>query len=180
MADWIKTIFGIAPTVAAALGGPLAGAAVSAIGGALGMTEPTKEGIAKAFADGQIKPEDLAKIRQLEIEFKTHESDMGFKYAELAAKQDEINAQDRGSARDLLKATGSYVPATLTFGITIGYFVVLLGMMLKQFTIADSQVMLMMLGQLGTAWGVTIAFWFGTTRNSQEKTTLLANSAPVK
>lgn len=180
MSDWIKAIFSVAPTVATALGTPLAGAAISAIGSVLGMSEPTKDKIAKAFTDGQIKPEDMVKIRQLEIEFQTHESDMGFKYAELAAKQEEAAAKDRTDARALLKATGSYVPAILTFGITAGYFTVLIGMMLKQFAVADSQVMLMMLGQLGTAWGVTIAFWFGTTRNSQEKTTLLANSAPAK
>jgi len=178
--SWIDTIKAVAPTVAAAMGGPLAGAAVSAIGSALGMTSPTQDAIAKAFSDGMIKPEDMVKIKALELEFKTHESDMGFKYADLAVKQEQIASDDRKDARSMLKATGSYVPAVLTFIITGGYFIVLIGMMLKAFTVADSQVMLMMLGQLGTAWGVAIAFWFGTTRNSQEKTTLLANSAPAK
>ena len=108
-----------------------------------------------------------------EIEFqkflKTNEIDL-----------DKVHAADRDSARDLLKATGSYVPATLTMMVTIGYFGVLIGMMTKQLAVADSQVMLMMLGQLGTAWGVCLAFWMGTTRNSQEKTNLLANSTPAK
>ena len=178
--NWIDTIKGIAPTVATALGGPLAGAAVAAIGSALGMSEPTQEGIEKVFTDGLVKPEDMLKIKQLELEFKTHESDMGFKYAELAYKEDALTVDDRKDSRSMLKTTGSYVPAVLTFGITAGYFIVLIGMMLKQFTVADSRVMLMMLGQLGTAWGVCSAFWFGTTKNSQEKTNLLANSTPVR
>jgi hypothetical protein len=64
--------------------------------------------------------------------------------------------------------------------ITTGYFVTLIGMMTQAFTIADSQVMLIMLGQLGTAWGVAIAFWFGTTSGSKDKTDILANSQPVR
>jgi hypothetical protein len=53
-------------------------------------------------------------------------------------------------------------------------------MMLKLFVAADSQVMLIMLGQLGTAWGVCISFWMGTTSSSKDKTDILANSQPAK
>ena len=110
-------------------------------------------------------------MKLAEIEFQKYLKDNDIKL-------EEIQAADRASARDMLKSTKSYVPATLTFGITIGYFVVLIGMMLKWFQVSDSQVMLIMLGQLGTAWGVTIAFWFGTTKGSADKTEMLANSAP--
>lgn len=170
MNDFLKTI---APLLGTALGGPLGGAAASFIADKLGLDTKTVESVTEAISGGKMTPDQISQIKLAEIEFekfcKTNAIDL-----------EKVSAADRASARDMLRATGSYVPAVLTFGITIGYFVVLLGMMLKQFTVADSQVMLMMLGQLGTAWGVTIAFWFGTTRNSQEKTNLLANSTPAK
>ena len=169
MSDWIKTI---APLVGTALGGPLGGAAAAFIADKLGIQEKTVEAVSKVLNDGKLTPEQIVSVKQAELEFK--------KFLESnKIKLEEIAAADRGSARDMLKTTRSYVPATLTFGITAGYFVVLIGMMLKWFEVADSQVMLIMLGQLGTAWGVTIAFWFGTTSGSKDKTEMLANSKPT-
>lgn len=173
MDDFKNLLRTIAPALGTAIAGPLGGVAASFIAGKLGIEEKTIDAVTTALTAGKMSPEQVSQIRIAEIEFqkflKDNEIDL-----------EKVHAADRNSARDMLKATGSYVPATLTFIITTGYFTVLIGMMTKAFTFADSQVMLMMLGQLGTAWGVCIAFWFGTTRNSQEKTNLLANSAPVK
>lgn len=169
MNDWIKTL---APLIGTALGGPLGGAAASFIADKLGVHEKTVQAVTEVLNSGKLTPEQLTSIKQAEIEFQKF-------LEENKIKIEEIAAADRASARDLLKTTRSYVPATLTFGITIGYFVVLVGMMLKMFEVSDSQVMLIMLGQLGTAWGVTIAFWFGTTKGSADKTEMLANSKPT-
>lgn len=173
MDDWKNLLRTVATGLATAAGGPLAGAAATFIADRLGLEEKTVDAVTKALSGNNLTPDQISQIKLAEIDFqkflKTNEIDL-----------EKVHAADRGSARDMLKATGSYVPATLTFLITAGYFTVLIGMMTKAFTFADSQVMLMMLGQLGTAWGVCIAFWFGTTRNSQEKTNLLANSAPAK
>ncbi len=169
MNDWIKTL---APLLGTALGGPLGGAAASFIADKLGVQEKTVEAVSKVLNDGKLTPEQIVQVKQAELDFQ--------KFLEgNKIKLEEIAAADRNSARDLLKTTRSYVPATLTFGITLGYFVVLIGMMLRWFEVSDSQVMLIMLGQLGTAWGVTIAFWFGTTKGSADKTEMLANSKPT-
>lgn len=166
--DWLKTL---APLLGTALGGQLGGAAASFIADKLGVSEKTVEAVSKVLNDGKLTPEQIVSVKQAELEFQ--------KFLESnKIKLEEIAAADRDSAREMLKTTRSYVPATLTFGITVGYFVVLIGTMLKLFEVSDSQVMLIMLGQLGTAWGVTIAFWFGTTSGSKDKTELLANSAP--
>jgi hypothetical protein len=173
MDDWKKLLGTVAPLLGTAFGGPLGGVAASFVADKLGLSEKTVAAVTDAIQGGRLTPEQLEQVKLAEIDFqkflKKNDIDL-----------EAVHAADRNSARDLLKATGSYVPATLTFGITIGYFLTLFGMMTKMFSVADSQVMLMMLGQLGTAWGVCIAFWFGTTRNSQEKTNLLANSAPAK
>ncbi len=168
MTDWIKTI---APLVGTALGGPLGGAAAAFLADKLGVESKTVEAVSKVLNDGKLTPEQIVSVKQAELDFQ--------RFLEAnKIRLDEIAAADRSSARDMLKSTRSYVPAVLTFGITAGYFVVLIGMMLKLFEVSDSQVMLIMLGQLGAAWGVTIAFWFGTTKGSADKTELLANSAP--
>lgn len=170
MNDFLKTL---APLLGTALGGPLGGAAASFIADKLGLDTRDVKSIGDLLNSGKMTPEQISQIKLAEIDFQ--------KFLESnKIKLEEVAAADRNSAREMLKTTRSYVPATLTFGITIGYFVVLLGMMTKAFTVADSQVMLIMLGQLGTAWGVTIAFWFGTTSGSKDKTDILANSAPVK
>jgi len=63
--------------------------------------------------------------------------------------------------------------------VTIGFFGVL-GLMLHDDSVINSPPLLIMLGSLGTAWTSCIAFWFGTTSGSAQKTNLLAQSAPVK
>lgn len=173
MDDWKKLLGTVAPLVGTALGGPLGGIAASFVADKLGISDKTVSAVTDALSDGKLTAEQVGQLKLAEIEFqkflKTNEIDL-----------EKVYAADRDSARQMMMATKSYVPASLTFFITVGYFTVLLGMMTKAFAVADSQVMLMMLGQLGTAWGVAIAYWFGTTKNSQEKTNLLANSAPAK
>lgn len=170
MNDFLKSLV---PLIGTALGGPLGGAAASFVADKLGLDTKDVKAVSDVLNSGKMTAEQIAQLKLAEIDFQ--------KFLESnKIKLEEIAALDRGSAREMLKTTRSYVPATLTFGITIGYFVVLLGMMTKAFTVADSQVMLIMLGQLGTAWGVTIAFWFGTTSGSKDKTDILANSAPAK
>jgi hypothetical protein len=170
MNDFLKQLV---PLIGGALGGPFGTVAATFVADKLGLDSKDVKTVSEVLTGGSMTAEQVTKLKLAEIDFQ--------KFLEAnKIKLEEIAALDRNSAREMLKATRSYVPATLTFGITIGYFVVLLGMMTKAFTVADSQVMLIMLGQLGTAWGVTIAFWFGTTSGSKDKTDILANSAPVK
>jgi len=170
MNDWLKTLV---PMIGTALGGPLGGAAASFIADKLGLDSKEVKAVSEVLNSGKLTPEQISSLKLAEIEFQ--------KFLEAnKIKLEEIAANDRNSARELLKTTRSYVPATLTFVITAGYFVTLIGMMTKYFTVADSQVMLIMLGQLGTAWGVAIAFWFVTTSGSKDKTDILANSQPAK
>jgi hypothetical protein len=53
-------------------------------------------------------------------------------------------------------------------------------MMSKWLRVDDSQVLLMMLGSLTTAFGSCLAYWFGTTRDSGDKSKMLAQSAPAR
>lgn len=95
------------------------------------------------------------------------------------ADLDKAYLADRRSARDMLKATGSNMPAVLSIAVTMGYFGILCGMLSGLLKVSDSQALLLLLGSLSMAWGMVMAFWFGTTAGSGEKTRLLA-AAPAK
>jgi hypothetical protein len=171
--DWKATIGAVAPTLASALGGPLAGLAVDAIGKAFGWSESTQEKVQDALTKGQLSGDQILALKQAEIALVQQEKELGFKFAEL-------DASDRKDARDMQKVTRSQVPAVLSIGVTLGYFGVLLGMMSGGLKAGDSQALLLMLGSLSTAWGVVMAFWFGSTAGSAEKSRLLAQSQPPK
>jgi hypothetical protein len=182
MNDWIKTIMGLAPTVATALGTPLAGVAIAAIGNVLGMSEPTTDKIAKAFADGQIRPEDMVKIKQLEIEFKTHESEMGYKYADLAFKQDALAVGDRADARKANVSGGAQMPL---FYLSLVLLIVTLGceiavLFLGYPATTSEMVVGRILGLMDAVTMMVLVYWYGSNKDSARKTEMLANSAPLK
>ena len=72
------------------------------------------------------------------------------------------------------------MPALLSVLVTVGYFAILIGMMTGALGVSDSQALLIMLGALGSAWGMVMAFWFGTTASSSRKTELIAQAPPAK
>jgi len=171
--DWKATIGAIAPTVASALGGPLAGLAVDAVGKAFGWSDTTQEKVQEALTKGQLSGDQILALKQAELAIKQQENELGFKFADL-------EVQDRKDARSMQTSTRSYMPAVLSSLVTVGYFSILIGMMRGALKVDDSQALLIMLGSLGTAWGAVMAFWFGSTSGSAEKTRLLAQSQPSK
>lgn len=63
--DWKKLVAGIAPALGTALGGPLVGAAVAELGGALlGNRDASETDVAAALAGGRLGPEQIVAIKQ--------------------------------------------------------------------------------------------------------------------
>lgn len=172
--DWKALIATVAPWIGTALGGPLGGAAVGAVADALGLSDKTEASI-KAALSG-VTPEQMLAIKNADQVFALKMQELGFKDA---ADMEAIAAGDRKDARAMQSSNHSLVPAALSFIVTVGYLSILVGMMTNWLQVKDSQAMLLMLGSLGTGWGVVMAFWFGTTRESGRKTELLAQ-APAK
>ncbi len=173
MNDVLKSFLGgVAPTLASALLGPLAGVAVAGLTKILGIDGGTVADVTKAISDGRVTPEQVAELRKLELQYQADEKERGFRYAELEFK-------DRDSARQMQMTTNSSTPTVLTYMVTVGFFAIL-GLMLYDETVVNSPPLLIMLGSLGTAWTGCISYWFGTTQGSIAKTNLLAASAPVK
>lgn len=169
--DWKTAIGAIAPTVATALGGPLAGLAVDAVGSAFGWTDATKEKVEEAFSKGQLSGEQILALKQAEIALVAQEKELGFKFAELGVR-------DRESARAMFTATRSNIPAVLSVIVVTGYLGILIGMMTGTLRVDDSQSLFQMLGSLGTAFGMVLSFWLGSTFGGIAKTQMLAQSTP--
>jgi hypothetical protein len=158
--EWLKQI---APTIATALGGPLAGMAVSAISKAIGVDESK---VGDLISNNKLTADQIAQVKLAEIELQKQAQDLGLNFEELAV-------DDRKSAREMQVATRSWVPPLLAASVTLGFFAILGGMMFGKMSVADNTALTMMLGSLGTAWTGIIAYYFGSSAGSQAKTEML-------
>lgn len=162
--DWLKQI---APTIATALGGPLAGLAVDAISKAVGI-DP--KDVNKTIAEGKLTADQIAQIKTAEIAMAARAQEMGLDFEKIAV-------DDRKSARQMQSTTQSWIPGIMAIAVTIGFFGILIGLMTEHFKTSDA--LMLMLGSLGTAWTGIIAFYFGSSAGSQKKDELLHQSSPT-
>lgn len=171
--DWKSLVRTVAPAMATAVGTPAAGMVVAALSNAIfGNSDASQEQIATVIQGGHLTPDQLAAVTKADNDFKVQ-------MAQIAADLQKAQIDDRKDSRAMQIATRSNVPAILTIIVTIGYFAILVGMLAGWLHVDTSPTMFMMLGSLTTAWGVVMAFWFGTTLDSGRKTELLAQSKPA-
>ena len=164
--EWLKQI---APTIATAMGGPLAGMAVSAISKAIGV-EPEKVG--DLISNNKLTADQIAQVKMAEIELQKQAQELGLNFEKLAV-------DDRKSAREMQATTRSIVPPVLAAIVTIGFFGIMVMMLLGKVD-SNNPAILMMLGSLGTAWTGIIAYYFGSSAGSQAKTDLLSKAPAIK
>jgi hypothetical protein len=164
--EWLKQI---APTIATAMGGPLAGMAVSAISKAIGVDE---DKVSDLIKDNKLTAEQIAQVKIAEIELQKQAQELGLNFAKL-------EVDDRKSAREMQATTRSIVPPALAAIVTVGFFGILVMMLLGKVD-SNNPAILMMLGSLGTAWTGIIAYYFGSSAGSQAKTDLLSKAPAVK
>lgn len=161
--EWLKQI---APTIATALGGPLAGMAVSAISKAIGVDE---DKVSDLISNNKLTADQIAQVKIAEIELQKQANELGLNFEKLAV-------DDRKSARQMQAATRSIVPPLLAGAITFGFFGILIMLLLGRVD-GNNPTILMMLGSLSTAWTGIIAYYFGSSAGSQAKTELLSKGA---
>jgi hypothetical protein len=163
----IPVIQTVAPTVASALGGPLAGMAVQALSTALlGKPDGTAAELNAAMLTAT--PEQMLALRKQEDDFKT-------RMAELDVDVQRINAGDRNSAREREAKTGdSATPRLLAFAVTAGFFSILCYVLAYGVPRQGGDAILLLLGSLATAWGGIITYYFGSSAGSAAKTDQIA------
>ena len=164
--DWLKQI---APTIASAMGGPLVGMAVAAISKATGV-DPTE--VNDLISNNKLSAEQIAQVKIAEIELQKQAQELGLNF-------EKLEVEDRKSAREMQATTRSIVPPALAAIITIGFFSILIMMMIGKVD-GNNPTILMMLGSLSTAWTGIVAYYFGSSAGSQAKTDLLSKAGPVK
>lgn len=173
--DWQAIVKTVAPWIGTALGGPLGGLAVEAVANALGVSEKTQDAVKQAL--GGATPEQMLALKQADQQFALQMQALGFKQI---ADLEAIAAGDRKSAREMQVANKSTVPALLTW-LLVGAFITT---MTALFTItvpaSNREVLVYMVGQLSGFAAAAVAFWLGTTRQSENKTNLLAQQTPDK
>lgn len=171
MSNWKETLGKLAPTVATALGGPLAGLAVDAVGKALGLDGATSESIKEAIEGAQMTPESIAELRKLEMQYQNEEKERNFKYADLAFR-------DRASARENNVAGGAqkmlFWLSLLLLLITLGSEVVVLFFGYPE-TVQEI-VVGRVLGLMDSVALMVLSYWYGTSDGSNRKTELMSQN----
>jgi hypothetical protein len=164
--EWLKAI---APTVATALGGPLAGMAVSAVSKALGCDPDEVQGI---ISSNKLTAEQVASIQLAELELKKQAQSMNLDFAKLTV-------EDRKSARDMQIATKSMLVPSLAILIVSAFIGVVIAT-LGGFAVVDSVLAGTLIGYISAKAEQVVNFYFGSSAGSKEKTDLLAKADAVK
>jgi hypothetical protein len=157
--SWISKVL---PTIGTLLGGPLGGAAVEAVGKALGMSDATTDKVQKALSSGNLSAEQIAALQAADLQLKT-------RMAELGIEAEKLSQMDRASAREMQMSVSSMIPAILAIVLTVGYFGILIGLMTGDLKLWDNSAMTLLLGALTTAWGSMIAFYYGASHQPTDK-----------
>lgn len=162
--SWKKIVKSIAPTLGAALGGPMAGVAIKALSDSLlgeDALEPEQQ-LEELISTAS--PEQLVKIKQIEKDFE-------LQMKKLDVDVFALEVKDRDSAR--IHHKDSVMPALLVVLLTVLVAAGTAALIFVQVPETNRSIVYMLFGQILTAWVAANAYWFGTSKSSQDKTKLL-------
>lgn len=163
--DWKSIVSTVAPGIATALGGPMAGVAVRGIAGALlGNEDASEEEISEAVL--LASPEQLAKLKEAELTFQTQ-------MRELDIDLERIHASDRNSARQRQIQTGDRMPAFIALSVLAGFFGILSVMAFTDPPQGSEASLNVMLGALGSLVVAIGNYYFGSSAGSSSKNALI-------
>ena len=168
--EFLKTLV---PMLGTALGGPFGGIAAGFIAEKLGLEGKTVDAVTKALTDNKMTADQVSAIRLAEIDFTKF-------LAQNEITKDQLDTQNTADARAMQIAVKSSTPDILAVIIVTGFFGILIAMMMGLLTASDQQALLILLGSLSAGFGAVLNFFFGSSRGSQNKDVLLANSTPTK
>lgn len=163
--DWLKTI---APTIATAMGGPLAGMAVDAIGNALGMKDATKEQVKDLLASGTLTSDQMASIKQADASLKV-------RMKELEIDMEKVHAGDRNSAREMAAKTGDvWTPRVMALVVFIVWGAVNYKLFNGTINSDMRELVARALGTLDAVLMAVIYYYYGSSSSSAAKTEAMA------
>ena len=171
--NWKDVIGAVAPTLATALGGPLAGAAVKTLSNVLlGHENGSQDDLSTAI--GMASPEMLAKIKQAEADFQV-------RMRELDIDVDRIAAADRDSARRRETSSGDAWTPRVIGALTLLAFIWSVWAVLSGYVQGMSDPAIV--GIIGTLIGYVsakadqvVSYYFGSSSGSKEKTQAMSDA----
>lgn len=165
MKQLIDLVGSVAPTIATALGGPLAGMATKVVSEALlGKSSATPDELQQAIAGAT--PEQLAELKRIDADFRIRMREMDIDLEKLAVS-------DRDSARRRELETKDWTPKILAFSILGGYFACLFWLLGHGMPGTGSESVIMMLGALSQTVTAVVAYYFGSSVGSRQKDALI-------
>jgi hypothetical protein len=169
MADWKDVIGSVAPGLATALGGPLAGAAVKVIADkVLGNPNATEADLATALSTGTLTGEQIQALKQAEIE-------MQVEMARIDSATEVAYLADTGDARKqtvALAQAGSgiaWAPVVISAIITVGFFmcIYMLFVFEREWTERQAGLLNTLFGALILGFGQVCNYWLGSSAGSK-------------
>lgn len=161
--DWKNVLKVAAPTIATALGGPLAGVAVNALSQAiLGKPDGTADEVAAVVASGD--PNVLLKLKEADQTFAA-------KMKELDIEVEKINAGDRDSARKREVAKGGWANPVLAAVIVAGFMSMVMYILVAGLKIQPEHAALIgtLIGYVSAKADQVVSYYFGSSAGSASK-----------
>jgi hypothetical protein len=164
-----KLIENVAPTIATALGGPVAGMAVKALSTALlGHPDGSEDDVNAALAAAT--PDQIAAIKRADNDFKVQMKSLDIDLVRIAEK-------DRESARSMQIANKSMLVPSLATIIISAFVVVTIGTLLGYAKI-ESAMAGTLIGYLSAKAELVLSFYFGSSADSESKSEMIYHSTP--
>jgi hypothetical protein len=176
--DWkviSKKLLGIAPGIAAAVGGPagpVVGLGIKALTSALGLEHDTPAELIDKAIDDLTGPEA--------VELKKADNDFIVKMKELDVDVFKLEVKDKGSARDREEKVGSLDNRVIAFTIVGGFvgviFVCLFSDALGKMNPVQISIASALFGYLSAKADTVIGYYFGTSKSSSDKNDAIAKA----
>lgn len=167
--DWKALVGAVAPGLATALGGPLAGAAVKVLGDKLlGRPDATEADVALALGAGTLTGEQVVAIRQAE-------QAMQIEMARIDAETERAYLADTSNAREQtvkLAEAGSpiaWAPVVISTVVVVGFFgcVALLFGVERTWDERTANLLNVLFGALIPGFTQVINYWMGSSAGSK-------------
>jgi hypothetical protein len=157
----------VAPMIGTLVAGPAGGTVGTMIASALGV-EDKPEAILEHLENN---PDAVLKIKELELTHKT-------RLEELTLEETKAHLADTQNARaaeiERMKAGGdNKFMYYLAAAIVLGFFAVIAGLYFKAIPDSSRDVAYLLLGALTGEFGKVVNYFFGSSKGSSDKTTLL-------